>query len=143
MAQDYTFISGPITVKRVLEEHHQQQFMRSGYRFRIINTWRSALPRITDLPLGVCDFRSLNPDDVVESDRVRPDKTGEIFHVYFNPEHKWHYLDNMTDREPLVFVSYDSMAGNHARCELFPIFFQAFRISELNHFAALPLSILS
>jgi mannitol-1-phosphate/altronate dehydrogenase len=36
MVQDYTFISGPITVKRVLEEHHQQQFMRSGYRFRII-----------------------------------------------------------------------------------------------------------
>jgi mannitol-1-phosphate/altronate dehydrogenase len=36
MVQDYTFISGPITVKRVLEEHDHQQFMRSGYRFRII-----------------------------------------------------------------------------------------------------------
>jgi hypothetical protein len=81
--------------------------------------------------------------------------------VYFNPEHRWsaipitqrctpplapepwnetdsfrHFLDNMTDGEPLIFVSYDSMAGTHARCELFPILlFQAFSIPELSHFA--------
>ncbi|KPM44430.1 hypothetical protein AK830_g2081 [Neonectria ditissima] len=113
---DYTFVSGPITTKRVLVEHGEEQYIQPGYRFQIINTWRSALPEISDQPLAVCDFRSTEARDVVASDRVRPDKTGEIFHLHFNPDHKWYYLDAMTPQEPWMLVSYDSMAGQHARC---------------------------
>ncbi|RSL88041.1 hypothetical protein CEP51_001900 [Fusarium floridanum] len=112
---DYTFVSGPITTKRVLVEQDQEQYMRPGYRFQIINTWQSALPEISDQPLAVCDFRSTAAGDVIASDRVRPDKTGEIFHLHFNPDHKWYFLDSMTPQEPWMFVSYDSMAGHHAR----------------------------
>ncbi|KAK8037631.1 hypothetical protein PG991_000977 [Apiospora marii] len=32
---DYTFTSGPITAKRVLEEHGEQKYLKPGYRFRI------------------------------------------------------------------------------------------------------------
>ena len=53
------------------------------------STWRSLLPVVEDNPLAVCDFRSLDPDDLIASDRIRPDKTGEVFHLFHNPNQEW------------------------------------------------------
>lgn len=47
------------------------------------------------MPLGFCDFQTLETDDVIAGDRVRPDGTGEIFHGQFNPNHKWSVVRNM------------------------------------------------
>ncbi|KAK3331559.1 hypothetical protein B0H66DRAFT_469877 [Apodospora peruviana] len=77
--------------------------------------WRSVLPVVQDAPLAVCDFRTTEPSDLAAVDRIRPDRSGEIFHLHFNEKHKWYYLNSMTNEEPIIFVTYDSAAGEHAR----------------------------
>jgi hypothetical protein len=55
------------------------------------STWRTILPIVEDNPLALCDFRSLDPEDLIPSDRVRPDKLGEVFHLHYNPGQKWYF----------------------------------------------------
>ncbi|KAK0612446.1 hypothetical protein B0T17DRAFT_543702 [Bombardia bombarda] len=112
---DYTFTSGPIVVKRELIGRGLERYLRPGYRFRIVNFWRSILPVVRDAPLAFCDFRTVQSEDTVVVDRIRPDRTGEIFHFHFNEKQKWYYLDSMTSEEPVAFVTYDTAAGSHAR----------------------------
>ncbi|KAF2967016.1 hypothetical protein GQX73_g6533 [Xylaria multiplex] len=77
--------------------------------------WRSLLPVVEDQPLTLCDFRTVEPADVVACDRIRPDRSGESFYLQYNPNQRWYYLNSMTRDEALVFVTYDSAAGEQAR----------------------------
>lgn len=63
--------------------------MKSGYRFRIVNTWRSLLPVLEDRPLALCDSRSVVPEDLIAADRIVPDRIGEVYYLTYNPNHKW------------------------------------------------------
>ncbi|KAI0521432.1 hypothetical protein F5B22DRAFT_596809 [Xylaria bambusicola] len=112
---DYTFVSGPIMIKNQLIKNDLERYLRPGYRFRMVNFWRSLLPVAEDQPLTLCDFRSIEPADVVACDRIRPDRSGESFYLHHNPNQKWYYLNSMTRDEAWVFVTYDSAAGNQAR----------------------------
>ncbi|OBT58063.1 hypothetical protein VE04_01057 [Pseudogymnoascus sp. 24MN13] len=112
---DYTWTSGPITMKERLTEEERAEYLRPGLRYRMINTWRTLVPNLQNSPLAMMDFCSLHPDDLEVSDRVRPNGSGELFHVYHNPKQKWYWLDSMMSDELLVFVTYDSKAGDHAR----------------------------
>jgi len=41
--------------------------------------------RFQDTPLAVSDARSIDDQDLVATDLVYPDRTGEIYYVKFNP----------------------------------------------------------
>ncbi|KAI1348677.1 hypothetical protein F5Y01DRAFT_306543 [Xylaria sp. FL0043] len=114
--KDYTFISGPIVIKNQLIANGLEHYLRPGYRFRMVNFWRSILPIVEDQPLALCDFRSVEPPDVVACDRIRPDRTGEAFYLHHNKNQRWYYLSSMTSDEAWAFVTYDSAAGEQARC---------------------------
>jgi hypothetical protein len=64
--------------------------MQPGYRFRIVNTWRSLLPVLEDRPLALCDSRSVVPEDLVAADRIVPDRVGEVYYLTYNLNHKWY-----------------------------------------------------
>ncbi|KAI1121041.1 hypothetical protein F5Y10DRAFT_282785 [Nemania abortiva] len=110
--KDYTFISGPIVIKSQLVANGLERYLCPGYRFRMVNFWRSLLPIVESEPLALCDFRSVEPADVVACDRIRPDRTGEAFYLHHNRNQRWHYLSSMTRDEAWAFVTYDSAAGN-------------------------------
>jgi hypothetical protein len=86
---------------------------RSITRFAHYNIWRSFSGAPQDVPLAVCDARSLAPADLIEADAVfdEPDKPEWSFVglvIAHSPAHRWHYFRDMTPGEVLVFKTNDS-----------------------------------
>jgi hypothetical protein len=85
-------------------------------RFIQYNVWRAISPLPQDIPLAVCDARSVAPGDLVIGDAVfdyydRPHWTSESTLVRANPAHRWAYFSNMTADEAMVFICKDSEPG--------------------------------
>lgn len=80
------------------------------------NVWRVLSPPPQDVPLAVCDARTVSPADVVAADAIfdvtdRPEWSFESLLVRHNPAHRWCYFSDMTRDEALVFKTNDSQAG--------------------------------
>jgi len=88
--------------------------MRSAFD-SIFNVWRPIRGPVQSIPLAVCDARSVRADELVATDLDYGDRTGEIYQVTFNPEHRWYYFPHMEAEEALVFKCYDSMDDGRAR----------------------------
>jgi len=84
-------------------------------RYLIVNVWRPIHGPLQDMPLALCDARSLRPDDLVASALVYRDRTGETYAVHYNPDHRWYYAPDMAAREAWMFKCFDSDQANPAR----------------------------
>jgi hypothetical protein len=109
---DYTEKSGPQRVRDLLGDEADELLQK---RFAVINVWRPIRGPVQDSPLAVSDARSVADGDLVATDLIYPDRTGEIYYVKFNPEHKWFYAPAMRDDEVLLIKCYDSIADGRAR----------------------------
>jgi hypothetical protein len=109
---DYTVKSGPQRVRDLLGDEADALLQK---RFSVINVWRPIRGPIQDSPLAVSDARSVTQHDLVATDLVYPDRTGEIYYVKFNPEHKWFYAPAMRNDEVMLIKCYDSVADGRAR----------------------------
>ncbi|KIJ90911.1 hypothetical protein K443DRAFT_115907, partial [Laccaria amethystina LaAM-08-1] len=78
-------------------------------RFQIINIWRPIENPAFDWPLGLCDYRSVDPSDVVPVALIYPDHEGETLGVKYNPNHKWNYFRGMTSEEVVLIKCFDSI----------------------------------
>jgi hypothetical protein len=109
---DYTVKSGPQRVHDLLGDEADGLLQT---RFSVINVWRPIRGPIQDSPLAVSDARSVHDNDLVATDLIYPDRTGEIYYVKFNPEHKWFYAPAMRDDEVILIKCYDSVDDGRAR----------------------------
>ncbi|KAJ3518940.1 hypothetical protein NMY22_g13432 [Coprinellus aureogranulatus] len=79
-------------------------------RFQIINLWRPINVPALEWPLGLCDYRSVNPEkDALPVALVYPDREGETYGITYNPNHKWKYLRGMTPEEVVLIKCFDSV----------------------------------
>jgi len=109
---DYTVKSGPQRVRELLGDEADTLLQK---RFSVINVWRPIRGPVQDSPLAVSDARSVADQDLVATDLIYPDRTGEIYYVKFNPEHKWFYAPAMRDDEVILIKCYDSADDGRAR----------------------------
>jgi hypothetical protein len=77
------------------------------------NIWRVISDPPQDVPLAVCDVRSIEVADRVRADAIFDPEEGpgfsfEAFLLKHNPAHRWTYFSGMTRDEALVFKNYDS-----------------------------------
>jgi hypothetical protein len=82
-------------------------------RFTQFNIWRAISPPPQDIPLAVCDARSVAPRDLVVGDAVFdhhgvPEWSMESTLVRANPAHRWIYFSDMRRDEALIFVCKDA-----------------------------------
>jgi hypothetical protein len=82
-------------------------------RYALYNMWRCVSPPPQDIPLAVCDARTVVPRDEVTVTAVTTERVGgDIRHdttgYLFNSSHHWHYFSNMTPHEVLVFKAHDT-----------------------------------
>lgn len=89
---------------------------RPARRFAHYNLWRALSEPPQDVPLTVCDARSLAPEDLAEADAVfdapgQPEWSFEGLLVRHNPRHRWCYFSDMRREEALIFKTNDSDAG--------------------------------
>jgi hypothetical protein len=84
------------------------------------NVWRAISVPPQDVPLAVCDARSVEAADLVTADAVfdeagKPEWSFEGWVVAHNPAHRWHWFSDMTRDEALVFKTNDSDPA-YAKC---------------------------
>ena len=82
-------------------------------RFVHFNIWRVISKPPQDVPLAVCDARTVTPADLIFADAVfnspdRPEWSFEGIVVAHHPGHRWHWYSDMTRDEVLVFKTNDS-----------------------------------
>lgn len=110
---DYTERSAPRRVRDLLPADRAARLL--AHRFAVVQVWRPLAGPVRDMPLAICDARSIAPDDLVETDLVYEDRVGEVFQLRHNPDHRWFYFPAMEPGEALVFKCYDSLADGRAR----------------------------
>jgi hypothetical protein len=87
--------------------------MEEVKRYAHYNVWRVFSPPPQDVPLAVCDARTLRPEDLVEADAVfdvreGPEWSFEGLLVRQNSAHRWWYYSNMDVEDALIFKTSDS-----------------------------------
>ena len=109
---DHTAKSGPQRVRDLLSG--EAPHLLQG-RVQIINVWRPIKGPLLDAPLAVCDASSVDPDDLIPSDLIYPNRIGEIYSVSYRPSHRWFYFREMRIEEALLLKCYDSKTDGRAR----------------------------
>lgn len=115
---DYTPASIPGLLEPVLAARGIDARDYSGYAG--FNIWRVLSAPPQDVPLCLCDARSVSDEDLVPGDAVfdapdAPEFSFEAYLVRHNPAHRWFYFRDMTPAEVLVFKAYDSRPGEPVR----------------------------
>jgi hypothetical protein len=82
-------------------------------RYAAYNLWRAISPPPQDVPLAVCDARTVAFTDHVTAEAVidapnAPEMRFESTLIRFNPAHRWYYFPDMHADELLVFKAFDS-----------------------------------
>ena len=77
-------------------------------RFAHYNIWRVISDPPQDVPLAVCDARSVAPRDLVPSELLYRDRRGETYNVTYSAGHRWFYAPQMRSDEALLIKCFDS-----------------------------------
>ncbi|KAF8333797.1 hypothetical protein F5887DRAFT_992612 [Amanita rubescens] len=105
---DQTLAASIARVHRHLPPDEAPELLKR--RFQIINVWRPIGAPALELPLALCDFRSVDPkNDVFPVALVYPDREGETLSVKHSPNHKWKYVRGMTPNEVVLIKCFDSV----------------------------------
>jgi hypothetical protein len=87
------------------------------------NVWRSLAGGTQDVPLGLCAYPSVAPEDLIDCDAIFDPLDGSPewgFPNYLlaeNPAHRWYYYSDMTPAEAIVFKTSES---DPKRAQLMP-----------------------
>ncbi|MGO9605163.1 MAG: CmcJ/NvfI family oxidoreductase [Candidatus Binataceae bacterium] len=102
---DYTLKSGPQRVRDLLPDEADELLKN---RFAVINVWRPIHGPVEESPLAVCDAASMVQQDFVPQDLKYQNRTGEVYSVAYNPNHRWFYFPKMQQTEVMLLKCYDS-----------------------------------
>lgn len=110
---DQTFESAPNRVRKHLSA--EEAAWRLQRRFAIVNFWRPIGGPVLRTPLAMCDARSIALQDLIPSDLVYRDWTGETYAVAYNPEHRWYWYPRQEPQEATLLKVFDSATDGRAR----------------------------
>lgn len=91
---------------------------RSFRRYAHYNVWRSFSGPPQDVPLALCDARSLTETDLLSSDAIfdppggAPEWSFESWLIAHSPQHRWHWFADMSRDEAIIFKTSDSEFDN-------------------------------
>ncbi|MBT2187740.1 CmcJ/NvfI family oxidoreductase [Sphingobium nicotianae] len=89
----------------------QETFSRAAH----YNVWRVVSAAPQDVPLALCDARSLSGREMILADAIFDSPAGdwsfEGYVVAHDPAHRWVWFPDMTRDEAIVFKTHDSAPG--------------------------------
>tara|TARA_B100000686_G_scaffold10950_1_gene10975 strand:- start:5931 stop:6758 length:828 start_codon:yes stop_codon:yes gene_type:complete len=106
---DYTDLSGPQRAKDVLGEKRYNDIIKSGGRIIQLNVWKPINGPVKRSPIAFADAASITKSDLIATDQIFPDRTGEIYHIVYSDKHSWCWVSEMTDDEILLLKGWDSL----------------------------------
>jgi hypothetical protein len=93
--------------------------LKTGQRLIGYNIWRVFSDPPQDVPLAVCDARTVSHDDLMPADGVYDEGEDrsrwwelEAYLLRHNPRHRWIYFRDMRPDEALMFRAYDNAPGH-------------------------------
>jgi len=122
------------SAERIAERLYRRERPQGGgyRRFLAFSLWRALSPPPQDMPLALCEGRSVRDDEGTHNTKIDVDQipTGEalfapikgeadmtaatIFH--YSPDHRWWYFRDMTPDEVVLIKFYDSDHSKAWRC---------------------------
>ena len=107
---DYSKRSGEQWLRRTLPPAEAEARLKK--RYAIFNVWRTFSPPPQDVPLALCDARSVEELDIqnctITLGRAGDPVTWENTAYRRNRNHRWFYCSDMMRDEAFVFRSFDS-----------------------------------
>ncbi|CAK9029394.1 Hydroxylase/desaturase CTB9 (Cercosporin toxin biosynthesis cluster protein 9) [Durusdinium trenchii] len=116
---DYTVRSGFTRLQSLMKGYEAEQRIDEvlKQRFAFVNVW-VPLKKVERDPLGLIEWSSQRPCDVVTVKFIYPHRTGETYRVMPSDLHRWVYYPDMLPGECLVFKVFDSSTDGRARFSL-------------------------
>jgi hypothetical protein len=113
---DYSLASGPERVREVLARLAPDEDVSAAMagRYAIVNVWRPINGPVEQLPLAVCDQRTVEPEDFAAAELRWANRTGYVAVLRHDPRQQWVHFPRMCPSEALVFSCFDS-AGQGGR----------------------------
>jgi len=113
---DFSAAAAAAMLRRNLPPAEAEARLR-GPRLAVFNVWRAFSGPPQDVPLALCDTRSVAPQDKQYCEITMKTATGEELTwenitYYHNQRHRWWYCPDMTRDEAYVFRSFDSAPGH-------------------------------
>ena len=90
---DYTEKSAPRRLREIVGDAEAER--RFKKRWAIIQVWRPIRGTVMIDPLGICDGRTIPQTGFILVQRRYKDRTGEVYHIAYNPAHEWFYFPQM------------------------------------------------
>ena len=112
---DYTPSSGFVCLQENLDA--DAATLAQG-RFQIVNVWRPLVDPVEDYPLALCDARSVDPADLIDTERRAPNHVGQIQLAVHAATQRWFYYSEMRPPEVLLFKTFDSRDGGTTPCSI-------------------------
>src|SRR6266478_5626925 len=103
---DYTESSAPRRLREIAGDAEAER--RFKKRWAIIQVWRPIRGTVMIDPLGICDGRTIPQKGFILVQRRYKDRTGEVYHIAYNPAHEWFYFPEMKRHEAMVFKVFDT-----------------------------------
>ncbi len=109
---DYTVKSGPQRVRDLLPADEAEQRLKR--RFTVVNVWKPISGPVLEAPLGICDARSIDRKDFVETNLVYESRVGEVYSIAYSATQRWYYFSKMRADEAMLIKCYDSVDDGRA-----------------------------
>jgi hypothetical protein len=109
---DYTENSATQRIRDLLPSRAAALLAR---RFAIVNVWRSMAGTVRRSPIALCAAASIDPKDLIATERRARDRIGETYRLAFSPTQQWFYFSNVRADEALIIKTFDSAADGRAR----------------------------
>lgn len=109
---DFTPRSGPQRVRDIMGDEAEDLLTR---RVAFFNVWKPLYDMVEELPLGLCDARSVPEDDMIVMHLKYEDRDGEIYTMRYSPDHRWYYFPRLKADQALLLKTYDSAMDGRSR----------------------------
>jgi hypothetical protein len=109
---DYTEFSAAKRVRDLMGDEAEE--LLKG-RFAIVQCWRPIRLPVESWPLAICDSQTLDPKNMVVTERRYQDRIGQTMAITWDPNHRWYWFPHMRRDEALVFKVFDSMTDGRSR----------------------------
>ena len=108
---DYTPLSGPIRAGDAIGADEVERILGDGGRIIQINVWRPISGPVRRTPLALADAETVNEDELVATDQIFPDRTGEIFQLAHAATQQFYWAPEIERAEVLLIQGWDSRDG--------------------------------
>jgi hypothetical protein len=90
----------------------EDNYMCTNRWLLYLSVWRPLNKVNRDMPLAICDARTLKEDDFIAVDRIGRAFIAEIAYVKESKTQEWYWLSDQRNDEALVFRCWDSDPPN-------------------------------